>query len=177
MTSAEYLDLRDRMARLEAKLDRALANWPDVPDGPPTEPGTPEPPSNPDAPSIDTASVTWLSRGNPLDFPVGSQILDVTIEKKKDDGSTPYSDDNYTVCFPHTMAGKWPALTNAEGLKYQRQRLRLRTRRRQVVWRGGRVAEGGSDVQAADESPREGLVGHRPAHEEGTAAIVGSSVR
>ncbi len=70
-------------------------------------------------PEIDIAAVTWLNSGNPLDFRVTSEITDVTIEKKKDDGSTPYTGDNWAICFPHTKAGVWPELTDNQGVKYE----------------------------------------------------------
>ena len=166
-------ELIARLTRIETKIDRLLDALDELPeDDGPHDP----PPSDPEVPEIDIAAVTWLNSGNPLDFRVTSEITDVTIEKKKDDGSTPYTGDNWTVCFPHTKAGVWPELTNDQGREVRGQRLRLRAYQQPLVRRRRGVVEGESNLQAPVESIGTRLVGHRPAHEERSAPVVGTDV-
>lgn len=122
MTTAQYVDLRDRLSRIEKKVDAAIValnERPTVPAPTPPQDDDEIPAPAPEHPTIPIESVEWLGKANPLGFKVASHISSVTITRKNDDGSTPYSGDNFSICFPHSKAGQWPVLTNDGGDKYE----------------------------------------------------------
>lgn len=117
---AEIDALKTRVTTLESTVKALAARVAQLEDQP--EPGpTPEPePQPPGAPVIDLAAVTWLGKASPLAFPVTVEITNVTFRQKADDGSTPYQDDNWDLCFPHTRLGEWPTYDNGQGVIYDR---------------------------------------------------------
>lgn len=117
MTSAEYIDLRDRLKRIDAKLEQVLDALDELPQAPSDDDEIPPP--APEMPTIPVEVVTWTGKANPLGFAVTSRISDVTIRQKPDDDESFAPGDNYEVCFPHSKAGEWPELTNAEGKHYE----------------------------------------------------------
>jgi hypothetical protein len=119
MTSAEYIDLRATLKRIETKVDRALDALDEIPVPTPDDDDDIPAPA-PEQPVIAIESVTWLGKESPLPFAVTARITDVTLRKKDDDGSTPYSDDNWELCVTHTKYGEWPVHDNGEGVKYDR---------------------------------------------------------
>lgn len=101
-----YQKLTERLARVETKLDRVLDALDELPD-PPPPPDVPPTPPSPDAPDVKLSDITWLGP-DVSGWAETSQITDVTIRQgpREDDG---------TVCFPHTKAGKWPTFSDGAG--------------------------------------------------------------
>lgn len=115
MTDAQWKELqafmrnmRDAMGDLQEAVDDLREQFEETP---PSQP-VPTPPSS-DAPVIDLARVNWLYV-DVSGWAETALIQNVTITKKPDDNKSGYRDDNYTVCFPHTKALKWPAWSDGE---------------------------------------------------------------
>ena len=167
-------ELIARLTRIETKIDRLLDALDEPPQG--DEPHDP-PPSDPEVPVIDIAAVTWLNSGNPLDFRVTSRDYGRHDREKERRWLDAVHERQLDRLLPAHQGRRLAGTRRQPGCEVRGQRLRLRAYRQPLVRRRRGVAEGQSNLQAPVESIGTRLVGHRPAHEERSAPVVGTDVR